>query len=128
MGLHQLENNRHDQVSAAHRTLLASANHSVEDITSCRICHDKTFQPKSTSFQRQKLPKLESSLVHDQSLIKRQLLQWCINYCKSGQQGIQKWPGFPKFISIKISRPGALCQQSAEFGGSNLSTLCGETM
>lgn len=56
----------------------SSVNHGVEDIASCRICHDKTFQLKWTSFQRQKLPKLYSSLEHHQSLIQRQILRWCI--------------------------------------------------
>ena len=111
------------------RTLLADVNHGVEDIASCRICHDKTFQLKSTSFQRQKLLKLYSSLEHYQSLVQRQILRWCINFCKSGRQGIQKRPDFRQFVSIRVRRVWSIVvvdkvhAKTAELEGSDLSIL-----
>ena len=78
-------------------------------------------------FSKAKLPKLYSSLEHYQSLIQRQILRWCTNFCKSGQQGIQKGPDFRQFVSIRVRRAWSIVvvdkmhAKTAE-GGSSSST------
>ena len=59
-------------------------------------------------FSKAKLPKLYSSLKHYQSLIQRQILRWCTNFCKSGQQGIQKGPDFRQLSLLESEGPGVL--------------------